>query len=159
MTSASRSEPAGSATAKQVLRQDQRVRRDLLWQVRLQPSGAVGLTCRLQRFGYTLARMRYEIVITPEAIEDLKRLRAHERSAVRDSIVQTLRFLPTKTSRSRIKRLHGLSKPQYRLREGDVRVFYDVYEDEVVILAIVYKDDAGDWLAQFGEEDETNTIV
>ena len=104
--------------------------------------------------------MRYEIVLTPGAIEDLKRLRAHERSAVKDTIVQTLRFLPAKTSRSRIKRLRGLSKPQYRLREGDTRVFYDVYEDEVVILAIVHKDEAVEWLAQFGEEaDETNSIV
>jgi hypothetical protein len=34
-----------------------------------------------------------------------------------------------------------------------------VYEDEVVILAIVYKDEAEDWLAQFGEEDETDSIV
>ena len=104
--------------------------------------------------------MQYEIILTPEAIEDLKRLRAHERSAVKDTIAQTLRFLPTKTSRSRIKRLRGLSKPQYRLCEGDVRVFYDVCEDEVVILAIVHKDEADDWLAQFGEEeDETDSIV
>ena len=104
--------------------------------------------------------MRFEIILTPEASEDLKRLRAHERSVVKDTIAQTLRFLPTKTSRSRIKRLRGLSKPQYRLREGDIRVFYDVVDDEVVILAVVHKDEADDWLAQFGEEeDETDSIV
>ena len=119
----------------------------------------LGFVVRLQ-FGYNLARMRYEIIVTLEALEDLRRLRAHERSAVKDTIAQTLRFLPTKTSRSRIKRLRGLSKPQYRLREGDIRVFYDVYEDEVVILAVVHKDEADDWLAQFGEEeDETDSIV
>ena len=104
--------------------------------------------------------MRYEIILTPEAIEDFKRLRAHERSSVKDTIAQTQRFIKTKTSRSRIKRLRGLSKPQYRLREGDIRVFYDVYEDEVVILAIVYKDEADDWLTQFGEEEnETDSLV
>ena len=104
--------------------------------------------------------MRFEIILTPEATEDLKRLRAHERSVVKDTIAQTLRFLPTKTSRSRIKRLRGLSKPQYRLREGCIRVFYDVVDDEVVILAVVHKDEADDWLAQFGEEeDETDSIV
>ena len=104
--------------------------------------------------------MRFEIILTPEATEDLKRLRAHERSVVKDTIAQTLRFLPTKTSRSRIKRLRGLSKPQYRLREADIRVFYDVVDDEVVILAVVHKDEADDWLAQFGEEeDETDSIV
>ena len=35
---------------------------------------------------------------------------------------------------------------RYRLRQGDMRVFYDVFEDEVVILAIVYKNEADDWL-------------
>ena len=119
----------------------------------------VGFVVRCN-FGYNLARMRFEIILTPEATEDLKRLRAHERSVVKDTIAQTLRFLPTKTSRSRIKRLRGLSKPQYRLREGDIRVFYDVVDDEVVILAVVHKDEADDWLAQFGEEeDETDSIV
>ena len=103
--------------------------------------------------------MRYEIIVTSEAIEDLKRLHAHERSAVKDTIAQTLRFLPTKTSRSKSNGCHGLSKPQYRLREGDIRVFYDVFEDEVVILAVVHKDESDDWLAQFGEEDETDSIV
>ncbi len=102
--------------------------------------------------------MRFDITLTPEAILDLKRLRAHERSAVRDTIEQALRFLPVETSWSRIKRLRGLTKPQYRLREGDMRVFYDVYADEVVILAILYKDEANLWLAQFGEEqDETDS--
>lgn len=86
-------------------------------------------------------------------------MRAHERSAVKDTIEQALRFLLTKASRSRIKQLRGLSKPQYRLREGDVRVFYDVYETEVVILTIVYKDEAEDRLTQFGEDDETDRIV
>jgi mRNA-degrading endonuclease RelE of RelBE toxin-antitoxin system len=104
--------------------------------------------------------MRYEIVLTPEAIEDINRLRAHQRSAVKDAIKQKLRFLPTKRSRSGIKRLRGLARPQYRLREGDIRVFYDVFEDEVVVLAILHKDEVDDWLAQFGvEENETDSLV
>jgi mRNA interferase RelE/StbE len=53
-------------------------------------------------------------------------------------------------SRSRIKRLRGLSRPRYRLRVGDVRIFYDVAEDTVVVLAVVAKSEAGAWLAQFG---------
>ena len=42
-----------------------------------------------------------------------------------------LRFEPTKLSKSRIKRLRGLEQPQYRLRVGEIRVFYDVTETEV----------------------------
>lgn len=52
-------------------------------------------------------------------------------------------------SRSRIKRLRGLSRPQFRLRVGEVRVFYDVSRDTVEVLAIVLKSEASAWLAQF----------
>ena len=51
---------------------------------------------------------------------------------------------------SRIKRLRGLSRPQYRLRVEEVRVFYDVSGSTVEVLAIVAKPEAESWLAQFG---------
>ena len=53
---------------------------------------------------------------------------------------------PTKTSRSRIKRLKGVQRPQYRLRVEDIRVFYDVTDAAVEILAIVPKAGADAWL-------------
>jgi mRNA interferase RelE/StbE len=62
-----------------------------------------------------------------------------------------MRHEPTKTSKSRIKRLRGLSRLQYRMRVEEARVFYDVTEDAVEILAIVSKDDAENWLAKAGE--------
>ena len=95
--------------------------------------------------------MRYEIVLSREALHDLKRLRASIRSAVKKALEMHLRHDPTRVSRSRIKRLRGLSQPQYRLRVDDVRVFYDVSEDQVQILAIVSKADAGNWLADIGK--------
>jgi hypothetical protein len=51
-------------------------------------------------------------------------------------------------SKSRIKRLRGLTQPQYRLRVGDIRVFYDVTEAQVQVLAIVTKAEAQSWLDQ-----------
>jgi mRNA interferase RelE/StbE len=51
-----------------------------------------------------MARMRYEIILAAAALEDLRRLRAFERSAVRDAFEQFLRHEPTRTSKSRIKR-------------------------------------------------------
>ena len=57
---------------------------------------------------------------------------------------------PTKVSRSRIKRLKALRQPQYRLRVGEVRVFYDVTDDAVEVLAIVAKSEAEAWLRHFG---------
>jgi mRNA-degrading endonuclease RelE of RelBE toxin-antitoxin system len=60
-----------------------------------------------------------------------------------------LRHEPKKLSRSRIKRLRGLRQPQYRLRVGEIRIFYDVTGTMVQILAIVNKSEADSWLAQF----------
>ena len=94
--------------------------------------------------------MRFAIVLAPEAVEDLKRLRANVRTEVRTAIETHLRHEPRKASRSRIKRLRGVSRPQFELRVGEHRVFYDVSEWTVEILAIVAKPEAESWLAQFG---------
>ncbi len=91
--------------------------------------------------------MRHEIRLAPEAADDLRRLKANVRAAVRDAMEAHLRHEPTKVSRSRIKRLRGLEHPRYRLRVGDVRLFYDVVQDVVQVLAIVSKGDAQAWLA------------
>jgi mRNA-degrading endonuclease RelE of RelBE toxin-antitoxin system len=100
--------------------------------------------------GYHVARMRFEIVLAPEAVQRLRKLPAHIRSAVRDALEKHRRHEPTKVSKSRIKRLRGLSQPQYRLRIDDIRVFYDVTETTVEILAIVTKDEAEGWLGDEG---------
>src|SRR3972149_2951182 len=94
--------------------------------------------------------MRFEVILAPEAIEDLRRLNARERSTVRRAIETHLRQAPTKTSRTRIKRLRGLSRPQYRLRVGEVRVFYDVSASAVEVLAIMAKSEAEKRLAGVG---------
>ena len=95
--------------------------------------------------------MRFEIILAPEAVDDLRSLRANIRSTVRDALETHLRYDPTKTSRSRIKRLRGLARPQYRLRVGEIRIFYDVSAETVEVLAIVPKSEAAKWLEQFGK--------
>jgi mRNA-degrading endonuclease RelE of RelBE toxin-antitoxin system len=97
--------------------------------------------------------MPFEIILAPEAIEDLDGLKASARATVRDGLEAHLRHEPTKLSRSRIKRLKKMSQPQYRLRLGEVRVFYDVTEAHVEILAIVLKSEAAEWLAKHGKSE------
>lgn len=97
-----------------------------------------------------MARMKYEIVFAPEAVRDVRHLKAHLRPAVRKAIEACLRHTPTQVSKSRIKRLRGLSRPQFRLRVGEVRVFYDVRESTVEILAVVPKFEVAEWLKQEG---------
>ena len=104
--------------------------------------------------------MRYDLLFAPEAVEDYENLSANGRAEVRDGIERHLRYEPTKTGESRIKRLRGLSRPQYRLRVGDdIRVFYDVTETAVEILGIVPKSEALKWLERYGESDERSGPV
>jgi len=102
--------------------------------------------------------MRYEIILSPEAIEDLRSLKADWRATVRDAIEKHLRHTPTKESKSRIKRLRGISHPQYRLRVDEARVFYDVSEETVKILGIVLKSEAEAWLERVGKQNEADSI-
>ena len=95
--------------------------------------------------------MPFAILLAPEAVQDLKNLRANVRADVRAALELHLRHEPKRVSRSRIKRLRGLRKPQYRLRVGEVRVFYDVTEKAVEILAVLTKSEANSWLATFGK--------
>ena len=92
--------------------------------------------------------MRFEVVFAPGAIRALRSLRADIRARVRDAIERHLRHEPRRVSKSRIKRLRGMDRPQYRLRIDEVRVFYDVTEATVEILAIVPKAQAAAWLAE-----------
>ena len=101
--------------------------------------------------------MKYRVVFTQEAREDYRDLPARIRAEVDNAINRHLLHEPTQVSRSRIKRLRGTRRPQYRLRVGDVHVFYDVREREVEVLAIVEKSEASEWLKRIGEYDEESS--
>jgi mRNA-degrading endonuclease RelE of RelBE toxin-antitoxin system len=94
--------------------------------------------------------MPFSVILAPEAAKSLRRFQAHIRAEVKDALEIHLRHAPTKVSKSRIKRLRGMSQPQFRLRVGDIRVFYDVTETTVEILAIVAKEEAQAWLDEEG---------
>jgi mRNA-degrading endonuclease RelE of RelBE toxin-antitoxin system len=94
--------------------------------------------------------MRFGILLAPQAVEDLRKLQARDRAAVKEALETHLRHEPTKTSRSRIKRLRGMARPQFRLRVEEVRVFYDVSGSDVEVLAIVPKPEAESWLTRYG---------
>ena len=82
---------------------------------------------------------------------------SHLRARVRDGIERHLRREPQKLSKSRIKRLRGMSRPQFRLRIDDVRVFYDVKGGTVEVLAVISKEQAEGWLEAEGTADPRGT--
>src|SRR6059036_3729887 len=94
--------------------------------------------------------MRYEVVLAPESARTFRSLSAYRRAEVRDALERHLRHEPTRVSKSRIKRLRALSQPQYRLRVGEMRVFYDGTHETVEVLAIVTKAEAAKWLGDHG---------
>jgi mRNA interferase RelE/StbE len=101
--------------------------------------------------------MSYRVLFAPDAREDYRSLKARTRSEVRDAIERHLVHQPTRVSRSRIKRLRGIRKPQYRLRVGNVRVFCDVAGSGVHVLAVVEKQRADTWLKNAGVYDEESS--
>jgi mRNA interferase RelE/StbE len=96
--------------------------------------------------------MTYRIVLTDNAREDFDALDARRRATVRDAMRVHLTHEPTKQSKSRIKRLRNLRHPQFRLRVEDIRVFYDATDRDVVIIAIMPKEDTIQWLEEHGEQ-------
>lgn len=95
--------------------------------------------------------MAFEIVFTATSTKHYRTLDAGWRSAIKSGIETHLRHEPTLVSKSRIKRLREMEHPQYRLRISDYRVFYDIEQNDVVIIAIVPKVRAEDWLDEFGK--------
>lgn len=90
---------------------------------------------------------KYEIFLKPTAIKDFDRLSRFDAVTVSDVMEECLSDEPAKESKSRIKRLKGISDPDYRLRVGDYRVFYSI--DEVVrqvnVLRVLHKDETQDY--------------
>jgi len=94
--------------------------------------------------------MRYEILFFSDAIDDLRALKANARAKIQDAIEAYLRHEPGKESKSRIKGLKGLSSPQYRLREDEFRVYYDITDNAVKVIAIVLKAGSESWQEREG---------
>ncbi len=87
----------------------------------------------------------------PDAVRDLEKLRASLRAEVHDAIEAPPSRAADQDLEARIKRLRGVSRPQFRLPVRDVRVFYEVVATEVHIFAIVSKEQAEGWLRQVGK--------
>jgi mRNA-degrading endonuclease RelE of RelBE toxin-antitoxin system len=85
----------------------------------------------------------YEIFLKPTAVKDMDRLSRFDAVAVSDVMEECLSNDPAKESKSRIKRLKGISNPDYRLKAGDYRVFYaiDGAAGQVNVLRVLHKEE------------------
>jgi mRNA-degrading endonuclease RelE of RelBE toxin-antitoxin system len=92
--------------------------------------------------------MPYEVRYSSEAVEQLRKLRAFDQTAILDQIEQILSVNLTLESKARIKRLREPAPTQYRLRVGEFRVFYDVDEGVVLIIQVLSEQDSIDYLGE-----------
>ena len=92
--------------------------------------------------------MAFRIVFVDKAIEDLRRLSAFHRGIVKDAIQEHLCHQPALVSKSRIKKLEGIESPEFRLRVGELRVFYDIVGNDVVVLNVMSKEESLPWLRE-----------
>jgi mRNA-degrading endonuclease RelE of RelBE toxin-antitoxin system len=86
--------------------------------------------------------MPFEVKYSDEAVEDLKKLRTFDHTAILDQIEQVLMVNPTLESKARVKLLRQPAPAQFRLRVGDFRVFYDVKGEVVQIIRILSKEES-----------------
>ena len=90
---------------------------------------------------------KYEIFLKKTAVKDMDRLSRFDAVTVVDVMEECLGDEPAKESKSRIKRLKGISDPDYRLRVGDYRVFYSIdgAACHVNVLRVLHKDETREY--------------
>lgn len=96
--------------------------------------------------------MKYAVVIAQSAQEEFGQFDARWRAALKAAMREHLENEPRKESKSRIRKLQGLRQPQYRLRVGEVRVFYDVNDalERVEVVGFVARPETKEWLEKHG---------
>jgi mRNA-degrading endonuclease RelE of RelBE toxin-antitoxin system len=84
--------------------------------------------------------MPYEIIFEPDAVDHLRSLSGRARATVLDGVEKQLSYEPEVETRRR-KRLRPNPLAPWELRIGNLRVFYDVYEEptSVRVVAVGYK--------------------
>ena len=95
----------------------------------------------------------FQIEFTPEAVDDLRSLRKHDRQLIVTTIEEQLSHQSTRETRNR-KRLRPNQLAEWELRVGDYRVFYDVDEGNAMIKIEAVGRKQGSKLFLHGEEYE-----
>jgi addiction module RelE/StbE family toxin len=93
----------------------------------------------------------YEIEFTPEALEDLKALRKLEQKQVATGIEVQLSHEPAVKTLNR-KKLRRNEVAEWELRIGKFRVFYNVYDEQLIVSIEAVGFKVGNLLFIRGEE-------
>jgi mRNA-degrading endonuclease RelE of RelBE toxin-antitoxin system len=96
----------------------------------------------------------YAIDFEPDALIDIKKLRKADQVKILAAIQLQLTQAPTRHSKSRIKQMRPGTRPPFRLRVDEFRIYYDVLVESllVVIYGVVDKEHSLAWLDAFAKK-------
>lgn len=95
---------------------------------------------------------RLKVIFSPAAARDIENLETAAAITLVKDIRTYLEVRPIPIGKSRVKKLAGYDPPLFRLRSGDLRAYYRIVGDEVVILAITRRKDSEKRLKRIAEE-------
>ena len=93
--------------------------------------------------------MLYKLIVTADAERQFRALPVRDQRILEAAILSRLQYQPTVQAKA-IKRLRPNPLAEFELRAGDLRVLYNVEEEQVVMLIVGRK--AGNTLIVEGEE-------
>ena len=90
------------------------------------------------------------VFLKPSALEDMDSLRKFDAVRIADAMERDLTHQPAAQSKSRIKRLRGQGRADYRLRIGQFRAFYTIEETtgRVLVLRVMHKTETRAYLGE-----------
>lgn len=81
------------------------------------------------------------VLLSPDAVRQLRGLRAHDQRLLREALVQQLQNAdPTQETRNRFRLRRPSAVADYELRVRDFRVFYRVAGDRIQVVLIGRKE-------------------
>ena len=93
--------------------------------------------------------MLYKLAVTEDADRQFRALPLRDQRILEAAILSRLQYQPTMPTKA-IKRLRPNPLAEFELRAGDLRILYNVEEDQVVMLIVGRK--VGNTLIVEGEE-------
>lgn len=94
---------------------------------------------------------RFKVVFSPAAVRDIDGLEIKTAVQLVKDIKTYLETRPIPIGKSRVKKLSGFNPPLFRMRSGDLRAYYRLRGNEVVILIVAPRKDSDKRLKRIAE--------
>jgi mRNA-degrading endonuclease RelE of RelBE toxin-antitoxin system len=94
----------------------------------------------------------FRVVFSPAAVRDLEGIEPGAAVRLVKDVAAYLGDRPIPFGKSRIKKLTSFDPPLFRIRSGDLRAYYRIRGEEVVILVVTQRKDSDKRLKRISED-------